>query len=126
MKRLFLIAATAALLCGCQAIQGSIGDNATKDAMKAAQVAITTYADIYQPAVIAYGQLPECPAATFCRETAIFNKLKGADLAVTTSIVAAQEVLEGKAKDTGQITAAILAIGAAEQAIAASGAMVKH
>lgn len=126
MKKLLLIAAAAALLCGCQAIQGTIGGDATKDAMKASQVAITTYADIYQPAVIFYGHLPACPDAIICKDANTLQNLKAVDLAATTSIIAAQEVLEGKAKDTGQITAAVLAIAQAEQTIAASGALVKH
>lgn len=128
MKRLLAVLALTAALGGCTTLQGVIGSTATQDALQAARITITTYADIYQPAVIAYGRLPACGSAgapVLCKDAAVFAKLKAADLAVTKSVTAAQGVLEGTATDAGQITAAINAITQAEATIAASGALVQ-
>lgn len=119
MKRLFIPLAALAL-CGCSLIP----DNATTaDAKKAVQAALTTYADVYQPAVIAYGNLPVCPSAPICHDKLVYAKLAAADSAVTKSITAAQAVLEGSASDTGQLTAALTAIQAAEATIGGSGVL---
>jgi hypothetical protein len=128
MRRIAILATAAFLLCGCTTLQGLIGPTASQDALQAARITITTYADIYQPAVIAYGHLPVCgaPEATMlCKNPVIFAQLKAADLAVATSLKAAQAVLEGTLSDSGQITSAISAIQQAEASIAASGALVK-
>lgn len=126
MKRMLFAAALAgmALLGGCALLP----DNATTaDAKQAVQVALTTYADVYQPAVIAYGKLPACPNPTpsgsICHSVALYAKLAAADAAVTKSIVAAQAVLEGTATDTGQLLNALTAIQNAEVSIASSGAL---
>jgi hypothetical protein len=89
------------------------------EAMRAAKVALTAYADFVQPAIITYGQLPTCgPAAPkpLCKDAGAWTKLKAADAAATSSIVAAQAVLEGSSSDTGQIAQAIADITAAQSA----------
>lgn len=125
MKKLMLIAAAAGLLlAGCADLQSLVGSDVSNDAMQGANVAITTYADVYQPAVITYGRLPACPSAVLCKDPAVFAKLKAIDASVTAAIVAAQGAMKGSVMDSGQITAAIQAIASAEATIAASGAMV--
>lgn len=133
MKKLIALGALvgALTLGGCAWLQQQAGDSpAAADALKAAQVAITTYADVYQPAVLAYGQLPACPHPTpsgsVCRDPAVHAKLKAVDLAASRSIEAARAVLEGSLTDSGQITAMIQSIGSAETAIAAAGAVLKQ
>lgn len=105
------------------ALGGCVTDSVSQDAIGAAQATITAYADIYQPAVLAYGRLPVCPQAVLCHDAATFGKLKAIDAAVTQSITAAQSVLEGKTADSGQISAALTAIQSAEATIASSGVM---
>lgn len=118
--RFFVFAAACLAMTGCAALQGS---TTGADAIKASQVTLTAYADVYQPAVIVYGHLPACPGATLCKDAAVLAKLKAADATATATIVAAQAVLEGSATDTGQLAVAVQAIQAAEVAIAASGAL---
>lgn len=127
LKMLLVAGALALSLGGCTAFQNLAGNSpVAADAIKGAQVAITTYADVYQPAVIAYGNLPACPAATLCRDPATHAKLKAVDLAVSKSIAAGQAVLEGSVADTGQITAMLQAIMSAEAAIAAARVSVSN
>lgn len=126
MKHLALILAASLALSGCTAIRSVVGDPAADDALFAVKATITTYADVYQPGVIVYGRLPSCSKPSsplICRDDAVFHKLQAADLAATSTILAAQKVLEGSIADAGQITAAINAIAQAEAAIAASGAL---
>lgn len=121
LAKLILPLVAALAISGCALFPDS---PATADAKRAVQVALTAYADVYQPAVLVYGRLPACPAATaVCHDSAVLAKLKAADLAVTASIVAAQGVLDGTATDTGQLTAALTAIQQAEVQIAGSGAL---
>lgn len=118
MKRLIAIFALVAL-AGCA--------TNSPDVKQAARIAITTYADIYQPAVLTYGKLPNCEpqvVSFICKDPAVLVKLKAADLAVTNSIVAAQPILDGRAIDAGELTAAISAIMQAQSTIAVSGALV--
>lgn len=128
MKHLWRLAAASILalsLGACQALQQS-NSSAANDAIKAAQVAITTYADIYQPAVIAYGNLPVCNGSTpVCRDQAVHAKLKAVDLAASTAIEAARKVMETNVSDAGQITAAVQAIINAETTIAQAGVLLK-
>jgi hypothetical protein len=111
-------------LGGCTLLQGVVGDSATaKDALRGVQASLATYADVYQPAVLAYGHLPPCPYVGLCKDAAVLAQLKEADLKATAAIVAARSVLEGKADSTGQITAALATIQGAEAQIAGSGAL---
>lgn len=112
----------ASSLGGCAYLQGSTAGN---DALQGTKLALTTYADVYQPAVITYGHLLPCPAATIiCKDEATLANLKSYDAKATAAIVAAQAVLEGNLTDAGQLADAMAKIQAAETAIASSGAMV--
>lgn len=124
MKFKFLILPlVAVVLSGCALLQGSAAGN---DALKATQLALTTYVDVYQPAVIAYGTLPACPGAVLCKNPATLKKLQAVDAAAVATITAAKGVLEGTVTDGGQIAQAQQAISIAEQQIAASaGPLVK-
>lgn len=118
-----ILSATLAL-GGCSTISGLFGGGAASDALKATQIALTTYADVYQPAVLTYGSLPVCPAgAPVCHDSATFAKLKGLDLQVTTAIGTAQCVLDQSCSDTGQVAALMTVLQQAETQIALSGAM---
>lgn len=123
MKKL-LLAASILALSGCASFDLDV---ATRDDLrKAATVAIATYADVYQPAVLAYGGLPPCPAALLCREPEVHAKLKALDLAAVRSIDAAESVITGDVASRGEVERAISAIVEAEVAIAAAaGRFVK-
>lgn len=123
MKKIILFAAALALT-GCSSFSLDV---ATRDDFrKAAAVAIATYADVYQPAVLAYGSLPPCPAALLCREPEVHAKMKALDLAAVRSIDAAEAVLTGNAASRGEVERAIAAVVEAEIAIAsAAGRFVK-
>lgn len=125
MKFKFLILPLiAVVLSGCALFQGSAAGN---DALKATKLALTTYADVYQPAVIAYGSLPACPGAVLCKNAATLTKMKAVDAAAVATITAAQGVLEGKSTDSGQLAQAQQAISVAEQQIAAAaGPLIKN
>jgi len=119
MRRILhvLFAATfAAGIAACALLQQTGTDD---EARRAAKVALTAYADFVQPAIITYGRLPTCgPAAAkpLCKDAGAWTKLKAADVAATSSITAAQSVLEGTASDAGQIAQAIADINAAQAA----------
>lgn len=101
-----------------------VGNAAADDALKATKVVLTGYVDIYQPAVIAYGSLPDCPGATLCRDRVVLDKLKAADAAAMAVLQTAMNVIDGKTQDSGgDVQRALSAIQAAEVQIAASGAM---
>jgi hypothetical protein len=119
MRRILhiLFAATIAVgVSACALLQQSGTDD---EAMRAAKIALTTYADFVQPAIITYGQLPTCGAAAprpLCKDSGAWAKLKAADAAATSSILAAKSVLEGSAGDSGQIAQAIADVTAAQAA----------
>lgn len=98
-------------------------DGVKGSALKATQVALTTYADVFQPAVLAYGHLPDCPQAIICKTRDTLNKMKAADLAVSSTLEAARPVLNGGKSDTGQLANALQAIAQAEATIANTGAL---
>lgn len=124
MKRLFSALAVVGLmaLAAC-AGSGAATGTTSASVLKATNVALTTYADVYQPAVLAYGKLPVCPAATICHDPVVLGKLKAADLAVTKVVTAAQPILNGSVPDAGQLGDALTAIEQAESTIAGSGAL---
>ena len=119
MQRILHVLFAATLTTGitaCALLQATGTDD---EAMRAAKVALTAYADFVQPAIITYGQLPTCgPAAPkpLCKDAGAWAKLKAADTAATSSIVAAQAVLDGSSSDTGQLAQAIADINAAQAA----------
>lgn len=121
MKLLRIGAALAFLAMGaCTTAQT---DGAKNTTLKATQVALTTYADVFQPAVLAYGHLPPCPQAVLCKDQTVINKLKAADLAVSSTLEAARPVLNGGQTDAGQLANALQAIATAEATIAGTGAL---
>ena len=119
MRRILHILFAATLAVGvsaCALLQQSGTDD---EAMRAAKIALTTYADFVQPAIITYGQLPTCGAAApkpLCKDAGAWAKLKAADAAATSSILAAKGVLEGSAADSGQIAQAIADVTAVQAA----------
>jgi hypothetical protein len=129
-----IAAATLALsLTGCGTtlgglFQSTVGTATTQDALKAAQVTLTTYRDVYQTGLIAYLNLPHCPQAYLvaCRNDTLVPKLVALDNAATASILAAQQVLEGKIADTGQLAAMVSEVQKAETAIASAGVALKQ
>jgi len=125
LKMLALAGSLALSLGACALLQKTNPDVAS-DAIRATQVAITTYADVYQPAVIAYGNLPVCNGSTpICRDQALHAKMKAADLAASTAIETARKVMNTNVGDGGELTAAIQAIISAETTIAQAGAILK-
>ena len=115
-------------LGACSALQNLAGNSpAANDALIGVQAVLTTYADVFQPAIITYGRLPVCPnptpSGTVCHDPAVLAKMKAADAAATKAIVSAQAVLEGSTADAGQITAAMQAVAAAEATISAATAL---
>jgi hypothetical protein len=132
LSKPLLAAALAMSLTGCGTtlggmFQSTAGTATTQDALKAAQVTLTTYRDVYQVGLIAYLNLPHCPQAFLvaCRDDTKVPKLLAVDKAATASIVAAQKVLEGNLTDTGQLSAMVQAVTAAETAIAGAGVALK-
>lgn len=115
MKRL-TVTLTFALLAAC----ASVPSGAT-----AARAAITTYVDVYQPAVIAYGHLPVCGSfgsGSICHDLKVYADLKAADAAATKSIVAANDIIGGGGSEN-DLDAAIAAVVAAERIIASKGVL---
>jgi hypothetical protein len=117
MRRILHVLFAATLTVGVAACALLQQTGTADEAMRAAKVALTAYADFVQPAIITYGRLPTCgPNAPkpLCKDAGAWAKLKAADAAATSSILAAQSVLEGTAADTGQIAQAIADINAAQ------------
>lgn len=119
MKVLRTLAALALVACvaACSSLNVTVGSN------KSVNAALLAYADIYQPAVMAYGSLPVCPAAALCRQPAVHAQLKAADLAVSKSVEAARPVLSGSLPDHGELLAVLEAVSASQALIVRSGIM---
>jgi hypothetical protein len=132
LSRPLLAVVLAVSLTGCANFSlgnlfNSTAPATTQDALKAAQLTLTTYRDVYQVGLIAYLDLPHCPQAFLvaCRDDTKVPKLLAVDKAATASIVAAQKVLEGNLTDTGQLAQMVQAVTAAETAIAGAGVALK-
>lgn len=126
MKVLFRTALGAALLAISLSACAMLPDNSvTADAKKGVQVALTTYTQIYQPAVIAYGRLPLCPAALLCHDKAVFAKLAAADAAVNSAATAAKTVMDQNVGDPNALQNVVSAIQTAQLQIAQSGILTK-
>lgn len=129
--KLFRSFAAAAFLClgvaACGTFAGGGGSSAPSPAiLKSAKAVLTVYGEVYQPAVLFYGRLPDCPQAVVCKDRPVLDKLKAVDLATTKAITAAQPVLNGQLPDGGQVADALAAVAAAQTQIAASGALKLH
>lgn len=127
MKLFKLIGAAvlAMAISGCALLPDSA---VTTDAKKAVMVAVTTYAKVYQPAVIAYGRLPVCPQATavLCHDRAVFAVLAAADAKANVAITAARVVMaQNYASDPNALEKALWAIQDAQLAIAAAAIPIK-
>lgn len=126
MKRMLIAAALAgmALLGGCALLPDS---SVTADAKKAVVVALTTYTQVYQPVVIAYGHLPVCPvqAPQLCHDRDLFAKLAAADAVVNTTAKAAKTVMDQNVGDPNALQNVVTAIQTAQLQIAASGLLTK-
>ncbi len=119
MRKLIFAVIATGMLTGCTT-------GLEQDAVRGSYIAINAYADVYQPAVLMYGQLPPCGpnAPKLCHDKDVYADLKAADLAATKSILAARAVLSGKSSVTGtELSDAMTAIGAAEMRIASRGIM---
>lgn len=124
LLRMAVMGAAALLISGCALLPDS---PTTTDAKRGVQIAITAYAGIYQPALLAYGRLPVCPNPTpsgsICHDRAVFAKLAATDQATTRSIVAAQAVMKGQPGSLTAISDALTAIQQAQVQIAAAGVL---
>ncbi|MFM9863605.1 MAG: hypothetical protein ACKVRO_08360 [Micropepsaceae bacterium] len=112
------VATIATLLAACALLQPLDADD---DARRAAKITLTAY-EATQQAILIYGRLPPCdaPAAVgpLCRDAKLWTKIKTVEAAATRAIAAATPVLNGESADTGQLIAALIAIGEVKQAMA--------
>jgi hypothetical protein len=116
LLRVLLAATALVLVTACALLRHTGVDD---EAKHAARVALTAYADIVQPAIITYGRLPTCDprsAVALCKDAAAWAKIKAADAAATSSILAARSVLDGTAVDNGELARAIADVTAAQAA----------
>lgn len=102
---------------------------ADDEARQGAKVALAAY-ELTQRAALIYGNLKPCdpdPRAAFeyiCRNAKVWAKIKAADKAAVTAIVAATPVLNGATADVGQIGAALAAIATVRQAVSEAVAQI--
>lgn len=109
MKRAFATLCIAVVLAACTWTQTLVGE----DGRRNAKVALTAY-EATQQAMLIYGHLPGCDAeagvVVFCRDQAVWVKIKTADKVATLAIMQAAPVLQGEAIDAGQVVKALIAI----------------
>lgn len=127
MKRLLTAAVLGLAMLATQACALLPDNSTTADAKRAVGVALTTYTQVYQPALIAYGRLPVCPvpAPQLCHDREVFRQLAAADAVVRTTANAAKKVMDQNANDPKALTNVVQAIQTAQLQIAASGLMTK-
>lgn len=95
---------------------------ADDEARQGAKVALAAY-ELTQRAALIYGNLKPCdpdPKSAFeriCRDAKVWAKIKAADKAAVTAIVAATPVLNAEAADIGQISNALAAIATVKAAV---------
>ena len=106
------------LLASCQ----SLGDSETH-LRKSVAYSLTTYAVIWQPALITYSGLPYCDKVQsgLCKDRALYKKLYEADAAVAACAPAALEAVQTKGLDLSGVPACLQTIESAKAAIAAAG-----
>lgn len=109
-------------LTGCETLNALSGVDA--GARRAAKVAFTAYTDFVQPAILTYGQLPDCtpanPALKICKSHARWQDIKALEAKATTSVQAAGAVIQAASGDQGQIDQAITDIQAVQAAFTAA------
>jgi len=92
----------------------------TPDARSKAKVALTAY-ETMQDGMLIYGHLPACdPVAgviRFCRDAAVWNKIKIADKLAVQAVSNAVPVLAGETPDGGEIIKALIAIDQVKMAL---------
>jgi hypothetical protein len=92
-----------------------------------AKVALAAY-ETTQQAILIYGRLPACDAEAevvrFCRDRALWAKIKAAEKAAVEAIVAAEPVLNATAIDAGQIAKALAAIATVNAALREAQAQI--
>lgn len=127
MKRSLLGMLGGAILALSLGACAMLPDNSTTaDAKKGVQVALTTYTQIYQPAVIAYGRLPLCPAAVLCHDKEVFAQLAAADAVVNVAADAARKVMTENYNDPNALSRVVAAIQDAQLKIAQAGILKKE
>lgn len=114
------IVTLAVSLGGCALIENVGGVD--QGARRAAKIALTSYADFVQPAVLTYGGWPYCDPAPkpLCRSRVWWPKIKDYDAKAALSVAAAQAVLESHGSDQGKIDQALTDIDAVVAAFKAA------
>lgn len=111
----FALAGALALSLGACAL---LGDSGATSALNAVRTTLTSYSEVYQPALLVYGRLPDCPAnGAPCKNPTLWVTLKEVDAKTTKAIVDAQPVLNGSVLDQGQVLDALTAVQDAKSQI---------
>lgn len=110
--RTFAVATLAVALSACALLgQWGIGQGA----QDTGRGVLTAY-ELAQEGALIYGALPVCdpalPDVKICRNKDLWIKIKVAEDAATTAIIAAKPALRGDKLDAGEIAAAVTAIAA--------------
>lgn len=112
-RKLAVVMTAGALALGlsaCSLWSTLTGDDSAASARAAAYTVLASYADTYQPAVIAYGKLQTCSdtVTTACKTEATLSALKSIDKKATAAVTALHTVL-ANASDDDDTTATITA-----------------
>ena len=123
--RTMIAASGAAMLTACALLTPLARDD---DARRAAKVTLAAY-ETTQQAILIYGRLPSCDAEAglvrFCRDRAVWTRIKIVEAAASTAIARATPVLNGTEVDAGQIVAALSAIAEVRNAIGEAQSKLK-
>ena len=99
-----------------------------KDARRAAQITLQSYATLQQ-AVLIYGQLPDCtdpPVYHLCKQRQHWRRVRAAEKAATEAIAAATQVLNAEEAGATQLLQALAAIDALSSALSNARAQWKE
>lgn len=116
--RFFGLAFAVVALSGCASLSSFTN---TPGSRHAAKVTLTVYVEVVQPAMIAYGRLPDCNPAPkpLCKDHGAWVKIQAASAAAHSAIQTAAPLLFGNATDPdGKIDKALLEIDNAQTAFA--------
>lgn len=120
MKKVLQVAALSLvfLLAGCQ----TAGDAETH-LRKSVAYSLTTYAVVWQPALITYSGLPYCDKVPSgpCKDRGLYKKLYEADAAVASCVPGAIQAVQSKGLDLSGVPACLQTIESAKAAIATAG-----